>query len=235
MEMLEILRSTIRPLLMKREQTSQAPENASQDLLKASEMPQKVKDALFLHGANLEEIWGFKWLNEERSAMGFYDKNGLGVGFLADGKIETYSRREKDLRAIEKDEKAKKNNLLAEDGLSDCWEEEENISKQKPLIGVKMLLQAADLEKISKHPVRISYGCDECSCIGTYGLAEYEIKAVAAHPETLLDKEWKKIIGEDGHTYAFKDKFAFDEDEYEYEPEPEETADDSKDCDYDDD
>lgn len=198
-------------------------------------MPQKVQDALILHGANLDEIKGFKWLDNDRSAMGFYDENGLGVGFLADGKIETYSRREKDLQAIKKDEEARKNNILAEDGSSDRWEEEENIARQKPLISGKTLLQAANLEKISKPPVRISYGCDECSCIGTYGLTEYEIKAVAAHPETLFDKEWHKLIGEDGHTYAIIDRFAFDEDEYEIEPEPEETNADSKDCEYDDD
>lgn len=189
------------------------------DIASSMKIPGNVKEDLLSQGVNLDDISTVKQLDQSGNAFGFYDEKGQGIGFANNGDVEIYGQRADDLSAMKADETISLGNTPT--AAKEIFDEMQgtNMHHQKPFMENDDILKMTGEERImsdryrNTQAFRTDYGTDTVSCIshqlGTNFQMEritnqYEIKAVAAHPEILKSKQYEKVKGSDGKLYGVR-------------------------------
>lgn len=194
-------------------------ENTFDSVVSDMKIPDNVKDALTSQGVNIDEIATVKQLDNQGTAFGFYDDKGNGIGFANNGKVETYTQRASDLKAIELDNAIAMDNTPSETQHLMDVAEGSSLHHQNPLMDNESILKATGEDRIipdeyyRTQAFRTSYGTDTVSCISNkldsnYSIdsvgKNYEIKSVAAHPDVLKNNRYTKVTGQDGRLYGIR-------------------------------
>lgn len=182
-------------------------------------IPGNVKEDLISQGVNINDIASVKQLDQGGTAFGFYDEKGRGIGYSNNGEVEVYSGREGDLYAMRADEAIAMNNTPADTQHLFDVTEGTNMHHRDSLLDNDHILKATGEDKIvsdeyyQTRSFRTGYGADKVTCTsysldGSFNMQskgrEYEIKAVAAHPDILKNNRYEKVKGKDGKLYGIK-------------------------------